>query len=219
MEFSIRFCVFNHSVTLFIEYSRLFIFFTLCTVEVIMIHKIIARVIWRVNINHLDLAHIGVLKQLQHFEVVALYVEVLGLVPIHAFFGTRAQRLVDGGSGFLQCRSFAHPGKVIDFGIVFHGVVSKQQTEFVEVHYAMDFSVLAFCFGETRGGNLIKGVEIELCAIWRFFCKMFHIYFFCIFALLIMNVLWSITELCLILFSSSCLKCLNGTILKQNCWK
>ena len=179
MKFTICLCVLNHPVTLFIEDPSSLIFFTLRAMKVIMIHKIITCIIWRVNINHLDLAHIGVLEQFQHFEVVALDVKVLGLLPIHTFLRTRTQRLVDRCCSLLQGGSFTNPREVIDFGIVFHGVVSKQQTEFVEVHYTMDFSVLAFCFGETRGGNLIKGVEGEARAVRGLFFYMFEVFHNC----------------------------------------
>ncbi len=89
-----------------------------------MIHKIIARIIWRVNVNHLDLAHIRVLEQFQNFEVITLDIQILCILPVHTFFGTGAQRLVDRSSSLAQGSTFANPSKVIDFWGILHGLVA-----------------------------------------------------------------------------------------------
>lgn len=173
METTVVFCIFTESISFFIPVSSIIVFIRHRII--IQVYKITTRVIWRVDINHFDLAHIGVLEQFQHFEVVALDVEVLCLVPIHTFLWTRTQRLVDRCCSLLQGGSFTNPREVIDFGIVFHGVVSKQQPEFVEIYYATDFPVFAFGFGEARGGNLIKGVEGEARAVRGLFFYMFEV--------------------------------------------
>ena len=149
--------------------------------EIIMIHKIIARVIWRVNVYHLDLAHVGVLKQLQDFEVVALDIEVLCRVPIHALLGTRAQRLVDRCSSLTEGSTFAHPSKVIDFRSILHCLVAQQQAEFIEIDDSMHFPILPHRFREAGGHNQVESIKIKLCAVWRLHVNMFGLFHICLF--------------------------------------
>ena len=89
-----------------------------------MIHKIIARIIWRVDIYHLNLTHIGVLKQLQNFEVIAFDIEILCMLPVHTFLWAGAQRFVNRCSSLLKGSPFAHPSKVIDFRSILHCLVA-----------------------------------------------------------------------------------------------
>ena len=49
-----------------------------------MIHEVIARIVWWVDINHFDLAHIGVLEQFSALRDCRLRYSVLGGVPIDA---------------------------------------------------------------------------------------------------------------------------------------
>ena len=59
--------------------------------KIIIIHKVIARIVRRVNINHLYLAKIGFAKHLQHLKVIPFDIEVLCVVEIHTLFATRAK--------------------------------------------------------------------------------------------------------------------------------
>ena len=61
MKASVAICVLTKTVAFVIEIMLIVFFCTLC--KVIMIHKVITCIVWWVNINHLDLAHIGVLEQ------------------------------------------------------------------------------------------------------------------------------------------------------------
>ena len=45
--------------------------------ELVLINKIVARVVWRVDIDHLDLAVVATLQEFQHLEVVAFNVDVI----------------------------------------------------------------------------------------------------------------------------------------------
>ena len=93
MEPSVTICVLTKTVSFLVPIA--FIIFLCRLRKIIMIHKVISRVIRRVYVYHLDLAHIGVLKQLQNFEVIALDIEILCRVPIHTLLGARTQCLVD----------------------------------------------------------------------------------------------------------------------------
>ena len=48
-----------------------------------MINKVITCIVRRININHLHLTQIRLLKEFENFEVIALNIKVLGVVPIH----------------------------------------------------------------------------------------------------------------------------------------
>ena len=72
MEATIALCVFYKTFALFSDAAREEIIILLGLGEVIMIHEIITCVVWRVDIYHLYLAHIGILEQLQHFQIVTL---------------------------------------------------------------------------------------------------------------------------------------------------
>ena len=64
--------ILDKAITQFIHISSGFIFLFLRTGKVIVIHKVIPRIVRRININHLHLTEIRLLEQFQHFEVVAL---------------------------------------------------------------------------------------------------------------------------------------------------
>ena len=73
--------------------------------KIILIHKVISSVVRRVDIDHLHLAQIGFLQQLEHFQVVPFDVEVLGIkaagsaVPPHALLPAGTQGFGNGGIG------------------------------------------------------------------------------------------------------------------------
>ncbi len=56
-----------------------------------MINKVITCIVRRININHLHLTQIRLLKEFENFEVIALNIKVLGVVPIHTIllYGTQ----------------------------------------------------------------------------------------------------------------------------------
>jgi len=58
MKLTIRFSILDHSLSIFIDNTCCFIFFSLGTMEIILINKVITCVIRWVNINHFDLTHI-----------------------------------------------------------------------------------------------------------------------------------------------------------------
>ncbi len=139
--------------------------------KVILIYKIIARIIWRVYINNIYLTHIGVLKQFQHFEVITFDIKILCILPVHTFFRARTQRLVDRCSSLTEGSTFPHPRKVINFRSILHSLAAQQQTEFIEIDYAMHFPILPHRFREAGRSNLVERIKIELCTV---FCLLFY---------------------------------------------
>ena len=70
METAITLCILYQSFTLFSDVTREEVVILLGLMEVILIYKIITRIVRRVDINHLHLAHIGVLEQFEHFQII-----------------------------------------------------------------------------------------------------------------------------------------------------
>ena len=126
MEFAIGFCILDHAFAFFVDNTSGFVFFTLSTMEVIMIHEIITCIVRWVDIYHLYLTHIRVLEQFQHFEVIALDIEVLCGVPVDAFLRTGAQGLAAGLHRLTLCSTLAHPSKVIDLWLSVSHKVAQQ---------------------------------------------------------------------------------------------
>ncbi|GFI54973.1 hypothetical protein IMSAG013_00010 [Clostridiales bacterium] len=59
--------------------------------KIILIHKVVAGVVRRIDIDHLHLAVVGGLQKLENFQIVALYVQVLRIVKVYAFVRAGAQ--------------------------------------------------------------------------------------------------------------------------------
>ena len=104
--------------------------------EVIGIDKIIAGVVGRVDIDHLHLAVVSRLQQLQDLQVVALDVEVPGGVPVHAFLRAGAQGA--GGTLLGQPQAFrlALPLKLVLLKIVVD-VLAAQRKQLVNIQLAL----------------------------------------------------------------------------------
>ncbi len=109
--------------------------------EIILIYKIVAGVIRRVNIDHFDLAKIGFLQEFEHVEVIALDIQVFGGVKIHAFFPARAQR---GGNrrvrqqyGLLLIR----PRKLIALFVPLHDNGRKLLSEHIKINTRLRLSL------------------------------------------------------------------------------
>ncbi len=67
--------------------------------KIILIDKIVASIVGWVDIDHLDLAEVGLLEQLQGIQIIALNKQVLGGVKIHALFPVGTQGLGNGCIG------------------------------------------------------------------------------------------------------------------------
>ena len=104
--------------------------------KIIGIDKIVAGVVGRVDVDHLYLAVISRLQQLQDLQIVTLNVEVLGGVPIHAFL--RAGTQGTGGTllGQLQTVCLALPLKLVLLKVVVD-VLATQRKQLVNVQLAL----------------------------------------------------------------------------------
>src|SRR5699024_12778236 len=70
--------------------------------------------------SDLHLAQIRLLQKLEHFQIVALDVEVFGGVPVAAVCLDRAQGLGGGAGSLGNGLLFAHPGKLVPLIALYH---------------------------------------------------------------------------------------------------
>ena len=96
VETTIALSVLHHAVSVFIELSAARKVFLRALSKIVLIHEVVARVVGRVYVDHLDLAEIGLLQELQHFQIIALDIEIFGVVEVHAFLTAGAQSFGNG---------------------------------------------------------------------------------------------------------------------------
>ena len=144
-------------VTLLVKQADLLVVLLLAHLKSVVVDEVMASVIGRVDVDHLHLAQIGLLKELQHLQVVALDVQVFGGVPVLALFGAGAQGLADGLVGLYDGGLLAHPGELIALVALQHlaGQHLPQQLEVDGLfHPALAVRALRDAPGE-QGGDLL----------------------------------------------------------------
>ena len=82
MEPAVALGVGNQATAFLVEITVLRVIFAARFGEVIVVDKVMARIVWGVDVDELNLAGVGLLQNLERVEVVALDVEVLRGVPI-----------------------------------------------------------------------------------------------------------------------------------------
>ena len=152
---ALRIC--HHAISAFIVIARLHSPLSTLHTEIVIVDKIIARIIGRINVDHLDLAQIGFLQELQHFQIVALDVEVLAVkatgctVLANTISHHRTQRCRDG----CVCRQhrlfLVRPCELIALLPALYNGVGKLLPQNVKVNGVFYFAIafhLGNCIGE-----------------------------------------------------------------------
>jgi len=140
--------------------------------EVVVVDEVVAGLVGRIDIDHLDLPEAVLLEELAGgLEVVALDVEVLGGIEIDGLLHTRAQGLANGGIGKRERLAFPGPVEPVAFLWPFRGVIGKCLAKQVEVDCALQRAVrlpglsdtVWKEFGQPRGvgSNEVRGLEVE----------------------------------------------------------
>ena len=131
--------------------------------EVVVVDEVVARVVGRVDVDHLDLAEVGLLQELEDFEVVALDVEVFRLLEIHALGFAGAQRLVDGRVGGGDGFALAGPVERVALDGAFDDAAGKLLAQEIEIDgtagLALVVPALGDAVGEKRGDFLDVGLR------------------------------------------------------------
>ena len=100
--------------------SHLLVFFFLRTHEIVGVDEVVAGVVRWIDIDHLDLAEIALLQELENFQIVALNVEIFGGVPVLSLRHAGAQRLADRLVGFHDSRLLADLCELVCLVAVHH---------------------------------------------------------------------------------------------------
>lgn len=79
MKASVGVGILEQAVFVLVVHSHLLVFFFLRAHEIVGIDEVVAGVVRRVDIDHLDLAEIALLQELEDFQIIALDVEVLAV--------------------------------------------------------------------------------------------------------------------------------------------
>ena len=128
--------------------------------EVVFIDKITARIIRRIDINHLDFPIIGFLQEFQYFQIIPFDIEVFRIVPILAFFLTGAQSPHGGRLRQAQGFALAVPFETVPFLFIIHKI-AQQLTQDIKINFPF-----LECFGE----KLLHGLQVFLGNIHGFAC-------------------------------------------------
>ena len=167
MEAAVAFGVCHHAVAFFVILTAVahVILSALC--KVILINKVIARIVRRVNVNHLDLAQIGFLQELQHFQIIALNIEVLAVktagctVLAHAVCHNRAQRCRNGRICRQHRLFLVRPSKLIAFLPTFYDGIGKLLPQNVKIN-GVFYLAVAFHLGNCIGEQLADQLNVAL---------------------------------------------------------
>ena len=147
MKAAIAFGVCHHTVAFFIILTAIIHIFRRTLGKIVLIDKIIACVIGRINVDHLDLAQIGFLQELQHFQIIALDVEVLTVkatgsaIFANAIRYNGTQRCRDGRICRQHCLFLIRPSKLIAFLPTFHDGIGKLLPQNVKINGVFYFAV------------------------------------------------------------------------------
>ena len=147
MKTAIAFGVGHHAVAFFVILAAVshVILGALC--KIILIDKVIACIIGRVNVDHLDLTQIGFLQELQYFQIVALDVEVLTVktagcaILANAVCHNRAQGCRNGRIGRQHRLFLVRPCKLVTLFPTLHNGVGKFLPQNVKVNGVFYFAV------------------------------------------------------------------------------
>ena len=111
------------TVTLLIYIACGKVFFGSGAGKIIFVHKVTTGVIRRVYIDHLNLAHISLLQELEHLQVVALYIEVFSGIPVYRVFRDRTEGLVSSLISLQMCSLLACPSELVTLiGTIGNGI-------------------------------------------------------------------------------------------------
>ena len=142
METSVAVSVFEHATTVRIIHTKIILVILHRLLKIVPVDEIIARVVGRIDIDHLHLAEIALLQEFQHFQIVTLNIEVLRAVPVDALFLAGAQSFADGFVCLHDGNLFAHPSKLIG-----NHIIRQHLTQQVKVNGLLRLAGLIFSFG------------------------------------------------------------------------
>lgn len=145
--------------------------------KVVLVDKVAAGVVRRVDVNHSHGAQIRLLDHLERLEIVALEKEVPRTVEIHAFLAARTQRLLDRRIRQRQRFPLARPVEPIPFLWSIHDLAAQLLTQQIEIdRQAQLLGRLVAHLGHATGEELANPRDAFLAIVGRAHFHPFHVH-------------------------------------------
>ena len=144
--------------------------------EVVVIHKIIARVVRRIYVYHLDFAQVVFLKQFEHFKVITFDVKVLGIVEIDRLFLARAQRHIRRSIRIMDSFALAGPRELIAFIAFANGRMAKVFLQSFKVNSDLGLAVFADSLSDAFREKAPNFLDVFVHHIKTMHVRFFHTY-------------------------------------------
>ena len=172
------------SVALCIGYQAIAVFVILTTVpdvvisrlsEIILIHKVVACVVRRIYIDHLDFSEIVLTKKLKDIKVVSLDIEVLCVVKVNALLSTRAERLVDWRISRDNRLFFPRPSELVALFVAIYYALGELLLQLVKINGLLSLSVCSRALSQAVGEKPSDFLDVLVHQIWCLHIEFFHI--------------------------------------------
>ena len=113
VAFGVDLVVLQDHIPVFIEHPALVSELAGGLAEVILIDKVVASVVRRIDVDHLDLSKIVLPKKFEHLKVVTLNVEIPGVVEVHAALSVRPESHIARSVGDPHSLTLPRPCELI----------------------------------------------------------------------------------------------------------
>jgi hypothetical protein len=142
--------------------------------KIVSINEIFPGVVGRVDVDHLHLAQIALLQELQGIEVVPFDEQVLGGVEVDAFIPARTQGLGDWGVCSEQRLALARPIEPVAFLRAFNDVIGQLLAQLVEINGESDSALIVSSFSHAIGEQCTNFCDIVLAKVRAMHLQLIH---------------------------------------------
>ena len=174
---SITIKIFYKTVAFLIELSTVSNVFICTLSKIICINKIATSIIRRVNINHLDFPKIGFLQQFQHFQIIALDIEVFCGIKVHTFLPARAEGFVDWCIGKKNGLLLVRPSELVAFLFAIHHSARNFLHQHILINGTNHFAIFVNRFCHSIGEQRRQLFEIFIRLVGRVHFEFVHLDF------------------------------------------
>ena len=179
MKATIAFWICNKSVPFFIQLTTIFHILSTRLCKIVIIQHIVAGVVGRVNVDHLDFTQIGFLQELQHFQIIALDVEVFTVktagcaIFAHTVSYHRTQRCRNGRICRQHRLFLVRPCKLVTLFPTLHDGIGKLLPQNVKIN-GVFYLAVAFHLGNCIGEQLADQLNVALYTVKAVHFKVVH---------------------------------------------
>ena len=152
MKATIAFGILNQLVSFFIKLTAISEVFFGILREIVLVNKVIACVIRRIDIDHLHFAEIGLLQQLQRLQIIALDIDIFRVdaawssIFTDRLFTVKAQCLCNRLIRQHNRLFLIWPCKLITFLRAFYHSGRDFLTQYIRINSTHDIAIFIFCF-------------------------------------------------------------------------